>query len=104
MVTIRLPRNAWALLRETLTLDARSGAFEPKLRKQIAHALKQIREVAEPYILVTVKSGIPEASLFWDQEKAIKAAKREAKTLNVENDRAVVFHQGNEVFSWPHES
>ena len=103
MITIRVPRDAWALLCETLALDARSSAFDPKLRKRIAQALRQVTEVDEPYILVTVKSGVPEASLFWAREKAIKAAKHEIKALTAEYDVAVVFHRGAEVFTWPQE-
>ena len=41
-VTIRAPEQVWELLHETLLLDARSKAFDPQLRKDIADALAQV--------------------------------------------------------------
>ncbi len=47
-VTIRLPQETWEKLRETLELDAKSSAFDPKLREEIREALDQVEGVAEP--------------------------------------------------------
>ncbi len=43
--TLRVPAEAWAILAETLSMDARSTAFDPSLRVQIATALRQVEEV-----------------------------------------------------------
>ncbi|MEN6550106.1 MAG: hypothetical protein ABFE07_29025 [Armatimonadia bacterium] len=45
LIYLKIPREQWALLLETLTLDARSSAFDPKLRRRIARALKTVRYI-----------------------------------------------------------
>ena len=47
MVTIRLPSKSWNVLSDTLLIDATSSAFDPKLRKEIVKARKDIRYVCE---------------------------------------------------------
>jgi len=46
-VYLKIPTKAWALLEETLGLDAESGAFDNTLREEISDALSQV-EVFEP--------------------------------------------------------
>ena len=41
-VTVRAPEQEWALLHETLQMDAQSNAFDAQLRKDIADALAQV--------------------------------------------------------------
>ena len=102
MVTIRVPRDDWALLLETLTLDSRSGAFDPELRHRIREALQHVRQEGEPYILTTVCSGVPEeARVLWDEREAIQAAKREAKALRVDYDALCLTRAGEVWYSWP---
>ena len=45
-VVLRIPAVAWDLLSETLQVDAKSTAFEPVLRQNIAEALGQVQVVA----------------------------------------------------------
>ena len=49
MVTLRVPRKDWEVLLSTLTLDSRSIAFDPELRRRIREALKGVREAGGPY-------------------------------------------------------
>ena len=44
-VILSIPREAWDLLLETLSLDARSSAFDRALREKISNAIKQITEI-----------------------------------------------------------
>ncbi len=44
-VTLRVSADAWRVLEQTLRMDARSHAFDPTLRAQIAAALCQVEEV-----------------------------------------------------------
>ena len=102
MVTIRVPRDDWALLLETLTLDSRSGAFDPELRRRIRDALKQVRQVDEPWVLTVVWAGVPEeAKVFWDEKEAIKAAKLAVKELRADYDVLVLTQGEATVYSWP---
>lgn len=49
MVILRVPQEAWAILEETLALDAVSSAFDPALRQTIARALAQVEIVEEKH-------------------------------------------------------
>jgi len=42
MVLVRFPRKDWELFLETLQMDSRSGAFDPKLRKRLELALSRL--------------------------------------------------------------
>ena len=44
ILTIRIPRDAWDVLFETLALDARSIGCDKALRRVIQQALKQVHE------------------------------------------------------------
>ncbi len=44
---IRLPREAWRKIKETLELDSKSSAFDPELRKEIREALDQVEHVTD---------------------------------------------------------
>ena len=57
---IRLPREAWQKLRETLELDARSSAFDPELRKEIREALDQVEHVTDSPSLVQAAQDVLE--------------------------------------------
>ena len=46
-ITLRLPTEAWELLRETLEMDSRSRAFDPDLRHAITPSLEAIQEVGK---------------------------------------------------------
>lgn len=46
-VRLEIPADAWALLCETLRQDSASSMFDPELRKEIADALEQVREVRQ---------------------------------------------------------
>lgn len=47
ITTLRIPKTAWELLRETLEMDTKSKAFDPSLRKQITAALNSVIEAPE---------------------------------------------------------
>ena len=102
MLTLRVPRRAWGLLASTLAMDAKSKAFDKVLREKLVKALKRVREVGEPYILVTVASGVPDVGgVFWQEAEAVEAARRLTKSLRPDNDAVVVTRGGEEVFGWP---
>jgi len=102
MVTIRVPRNDWALLLETLTLDSRSAAFDPELRRRIKGALERVRQVGDPWVLSVVCSGVQEEStVFWDEQEALRAAKREIRDLREDYDMLSLTCAGEAVYSWP---
>jgi len=102
MVTLRVPRKAWDLLAETLAKDAESSAFDRALRRSIKKALEQVSEVGEPYVLATVFRGIPDkVEVFWDREKALRAARKEVESLRADYDALTVARGGEEVYSWP---
>jgi len=46
-VLLRVRREDWQLLVETLQLDARSGAFDPPLRRRLKQALARLRLLQE---------------------------------------------------------
>ena len=102
MVTLRVPGKDWALLLETLTLDSRSRAFDPELRRRIRDALKHVRQVDEPWVLTVVYAGVPdETTVFWDEKEAIKAAKRSVRELREEYDVLMLTQGGVIIYSWP---
>jgi hypothetical protein len=41
-VYLKVPRDAWDLLEETLCMDAESSAFDEVLRQEISDALSQV--------------------------------------------------------------
>lgn len=43
-VTLRMPAESWALLKETLEADAQSAAFDRELRDRIRAALATVEE------------------------------------------------------------
>ncbi len=102
MVTLRLPQKSWELLAETLTLDAKSKAFDKALRRRIREALDQVQDVCEPYVLVLVYAGtVSKVTVFWSENEAIKAAQEEVKELREEYDILVVEHGNERVYGWP---
>lgn len=44
-VTLRMPADSWATLRETLEVDSHSSAFDSSLRAEISDALETVEEV-----------------------------------------------------------
>ena len=102
MLTIRVPGEDWAVLLETLTMDSRSGTFDPALRRRIRDALKQVRKPGEPYVLTVVCSGVPEeAVVFWDEQEALRAAKHAVKDLREDYDVLSLTRGGEVYYSWP---
>jgi len=102
MVTLRVPGKAWDLLAETLAMDARSKAFDPDLRRRVGKALDEVQEVADPYVLATACSGVlDKAEVFWDQEEALKAAKKEAEELREDYDVLSLTQAEEILYSWP---
>jgi len=57
---IRLPREAWQKIKETLELDAKSSAFDPELRKEIREALDQVEHVTALPSLVQAAQDVLE--------------------------------------------
>ena len=51
-----VPTEDWALLAETLSMDAQSGSFETELRQQIAAALDSVEEVPEEAVQTVLDS------------------------------------------------
>ena len=101
-LTIRVPRDAWELICETLALDAKSKAFDPALREKLVAAMRQVHDAGEPYLLVTVYAGVPDKmKVFWDEKEALRAAREQVKSLRPDYDALVVRQGDVEVYGWP---
>ena len=102
ILTIRIPRNAWETLSETLALDAKSISCDKALRDEIAAALRQVHEVGEPCVLVGLYGGVPsKVEVYWDEAAAIKAARKEVKSMREDEDIVTVRHGDVHVYGWP---
>lgn len=47
MTTLRMPKDSWELLSETLHMDSKSKAVDPYLRGMITNALNSVTEITE---------------------------------------------------------
>ncbi len=104
MVVLRVPRDSWKVLRETLERDSESKAFDEDLRRSIFRSLREVREVGAPFILVEVFGGVPsKVEVFWEKGKALRAARRRFKSLRRDYDALVLTQKGDTLYSWPEE-
>lgn len=65
-VIVKIPEKDWAVLSETLELDSQSYGFDPSLRRTIALALKDVKEVGRKKVGRTwyLELLVPEGA--WD--------------------------------------
>jgi hypothetical protein len=93
LITLRVPASAWKVLRETLSIDARSSAFDSVLRKQIGNALGQINELSGAHIIDFGNSESVFASALdllsrEGYQAMINGSKSNVRMLKVEEDPA----------------